>query len=117
MRTCYQGALLWCCLNTCRNNAALKVYFFEMARELGIIETVPPCYLHAMPKPIYKSPEGLALWGVPVYAKHTIVKANRVDAQFVDHKTVKKVWAVEMSFPRIDHQEKRLEEKMATVST
>lgn len=115
MRTCYQGALLWRCLNTCRNNAALKVYFFEMTRELGIIDKVPPWYLPAMPKPIYESPEALALWGVPVYAKHTIVNANRVDAQFMDHKTINKVWAVEMSFPWIDHQEKKLEEKMATV--
>ena len=39
-----------------------------------------------------------------------------MDAQFVDHKIIKKVWAVEMSFPWIDHQEKRLEEKMATIS-
>ena len=42
LRTCYQGALLWPCLNTCRDNVALKVYFFEMARELGIIDKVPP---------------------------------------------------------------------------
>ena len=49
-----------------------------------------------MPNPTYESPEALALWGVPVYAKHTIVKANRVDSQFEDHKTIKKVWAVEM---------------------
>ena len=84
-----------------------------MARELGIIDTVPPWYLPAMSKPIYESPEALTLWGVPVYAKHTIVNANRVDAQFMDHKTINKVWAVEMSFPWIDHQEKRLEEKDA----
>lgn len=65
-------------------------------RELGKIDTVRPWYLPAMPNPTYESPEALALWGVPVYAKHTIVKANRVDSQFEDHKTIKKVWAVEM---------------------
>ena len=36
-----------------------------MARELGIIDTVPPWYLPAMPKPIYESPEALALMGGP----------------------------------------------------
>ena len=65
-----------------------------------------------MPKPIYKSPEVLAFWDVPVSAEHTIIKANRVDAQFGDHKT-KRVWAVEMSCPWIEHREKKSEEKMA----
>ena len=41
-----------------------------------------------------------------------IVKANREDARFVDHKT-KKVWTVEMSCPWIEHRQKRSEEKTA----
>ena len=68
-----------------RHNEALKVLFFEMT-------------------------EALAFWDVPVYAEHTIVKANRVDARFVDHKD-KKVWAVEMSTPWMEHREKKCEEK------
>lgn len=39
---------------------------------------------------ILKSPDAQAYWDLPVYAHHTCVKDNRVDA---DHKE-KKVWAV-----------------------
>ena len=77
-----------------RHSAALKVLFFEMTRDLRLIDSVPPWYSCAVPKPVYESSEALAFWDVPVYAEHTIVKANRVDARFVDHKN-KKVWAVE----------------------
>ena len=45
-----------------------------------------------------------------MYAEHTIVKDNRVDARFVDHKN-KKVWAVEMSCLWMEHREKKSEEK------
>ena len=92
-----------------RHNVALKVFFFEMARELGLIDSFPPWYSPAVPKPICESSEALAFWDVPVYAEHTIVEANRVDARFVDHKT-KKVWAVEMSCRWIEHLEKKSEE-------
>ena len=34
-------------------------------------------------------------WDVPVYFDNTCVKANRVDARFLDHKG-KRVWAVEI---------------------
>ena len=61
MRTCYRGALLWPSLNTCIENAAWKVFFFEIVPELGLIDTVPPWYLPAVSKPIYESPEALAL--------------------------------------------------------
>ena len=80
------------------HNAKLKAFFFQMAGELRLIDSVPPWYWPATPKPIYESPEALAYWDLPVYAEHTIVKANRVDAQFVDHNT-KKVWAMEMFCP------------------
>ena len=83
-----------------------------MAKELELIDSVSPCYSPAVPKPIYESPEALAFWDVPVYAEYTIVKANRVVARFVDHKT-KEVWAVEMSFLWIEHREKKSDEKMA----
>ena len=75
-----------------RHNAALKVLFFEMTRDLRLIDSVPPWYSCAVPKPVYESSVALAFWDVPVYAEHTIVKANRVDVRFVDHKS--KVWAV-----------------------
>ena len=63
-----------------------------------------------MPKPVYESSEALAFWDVPVYVEHTIFKANRVDARFVDHKN-KKVWAVEMPCPWMEYREKKSEEK------
>ena len=47
-----------------------------MARELGLINSVPPWYSPAVLKPIYKSPKAPALWDVPVYDEYTIVKGN-----------------------------------------
>ena len=93
-----------------RHITALKVLFFKMTRDLRLIDSVPPWYSCAVPKPVYESSEALAFWDVPVYAEHMIVKANRVDARFVDHKN-KKVWAVEMSCPWMEHREKKSEEK------
>ena len=95
-----------------RHNTALKVLFFEMTRDLRLIDSVPRWYSGAVPKPVYESSEALAFWDVPVYVEHTIVKANRVDARFLDH-TNKKVWAVEISCPWMEHREKKAEEKTA----
>ena len=60
-------------------------------------------------KPMYESPDAQAYWDVLVYADHTFVKANRVDARSVDHKG-KKVWTVEMSCPWVENQGKKDEE-------
>ena len=49
---------------------------------------------------------------MPVFAEHTCVKANSVDARFVDHKG-KKVWAVEMSCQWVENRGKKNEEKTA----
>ena len=57
-----------------------------------------------------ESPDAQAYWDVPVYADHTCVKANRVDALFADHKG-KKVWAVEISCPWVENPGKKDEEK------
>ena len=59
---------------------------------------------------MYESPDAQAYWDVPVYADRTCVKANRVDARFVDHKG-KKVWAVEISCPWVENPRKKDEEK------
>ena len=48
-----------------RHNAALKVLFWEMLRELQLSDTVPPWYSPAIPKPIYVSPEAQAYWDIP----------------------------------------------------
>lgn len=64
-------------------------------------------YSYAVPKPVYKSPEALEFWDLPVYVKHSFIKANRVDTQFGDHKN--KVWAVKMSRPWLEHLEMKSE--------
>ena len=61
---------------------------------------------------MYETPVAQAYRDVPVYADHTCVKANRVDARFVDHKG-KKVWAVEMSCPWVENRRKKDKEKTA----
>ena len=43
-----------------RHNAALKVLFWEMLRELQLSDTVPPWYSSVVPKPIYESPKAQA---------------------------------------------------------
>ena len=93
-----------------RHNAALKVLFWEMLRELHRSDTVPPWYSPAVPKPIYESPEAQAYWNIPVFAVSEQVKQNRVDARFIDHEK-KKVLAVEMSCPWTENREKKQEEK------
>ena len=86
-----------------RHNAALKTPFLEMLKVMKLANTFPPWYSP-------KVPEAQAFWYVPVYAGYYHVKANRVDARFVDHKS-KKVMAVEMSCPWINNREKKDEEK------
>ena len=93
-----------------RHNAALKVLFWEMLRELQLPDTVPPWYSPAVPKPIYESPKAQAYWDIPVFAVSEQVKQNRVDARFIDHEK-KKVLAVEMSCPWTENREKKQEEK------
>ena len=65
-----------------RHNAALKVLFWEMLRELQLSDTVPQWYSPVIPKPIYESPEAQAYWDIPVFAVSEQVKQNRVDARF-----------------------------------
>ena len=81
---------------------ALKVLFYEMLHDLGlmIINEVPPWYSPAKPKPVYESDDVQAYWDVPVFANHEEVRRNRVDARarIVDHKT-KRVVTLEMSCP------------------
>ena len=38
-----------------RHNKALKILFFELLREHGLIEEVPPWYSPTMPKPVYQN--------------------------------------------------------------
>ena len=110
-----QHVLSWCSavaqskyLN--RHNAALKILFFEMRKDHKLVDSVPSWNSPVTPKAVYESPDAQAYWDVPVYADHTCVEANRVDARFVDHKG-KKVWAVEISCPWVENPGKKDEEK------
>ena len=93
-----------------RHNMALKVLFYEILHDQGLLEEVPPWYSPVMPKPEYRSEQVEAWWDVPVYADHQEVRANRVDARIVDHAN-KKVLTLEMSCPWISNREKKSEEK------
>ena len=91
-----------------RHNMALKVLFYEILRDQDLLEKVPLWYSPVMPKAVYKS-EKVETGDVPVYADHQEVRANRVDARFVNHVT-KKVMTIEMSCPWISNREKKSEE-------
>ena len=84
------------------NNAALKVLFFEKCKDLKLIDSVPPWYSPVKPKAVYES-------------SSTFVKANRVDAGFVDHKA-KHLWAVQMSCPWTDNRKLKRSQKRRQLS-
>ena len=68
-----------------RHNVALQVLFFEMLRELDLVATTPPGYSPLAPKPSYQPPKAQTFWNIPLFAKHTHVQQNRVDARFIDY--------------------------------
>ena len=68
-----------------RHNAALKILFFEILQDLGIVDSAPPWYSPLKPKPVYESKNAQAFWDVPLFAEHQEVRANRVDARIINH--------------------------------
>ena len=60
-----------------RHNAALKILFFELLREHGLIEEVPPWYSPVMPKPAYQNTTSEAFWDILIYAEHNEVRATQ----------------------------------------
>ena len=93
-----------------RHNAALKVFFFEMLRDLQLCEGVPPWYSPVAPKPLYESPDAQAFWDIPMFAEHNHVRSNRVDVRVIDHKQMR-IYAIEMSCPWIDNRKNKEVEK------
>ena len=67
-----------------RHNAALKVLYFHLSRDLKLVDEVPPWYSEIQPKPLNESQDVQALWDIPVYAEHNEVRANRMDARIVN---------------------------------
>ena len=93
-----------------RHNAALKVLYFELLRDLKLVDEVPPWYSKIQPKPLYESQDVQAFWDIPVYAEHNEVRANRVDARIVNHRE-RTVSTIEMSCPWVENRGKKDEEK------
>ena len=50
------------------HNSALKVLFFELLRDLKLIESVPPWYFPVQPKPPFESEDVQAYWDIPMFA-------------------------------------------------
>ena len=61
-----------------RHDSDLKVLFYEMLHDLGLIDEVPPWYSPAKPKPVYGSDDVQAYWDVPGFAEHEEVRCNSV---------------------------------------
>ena len=87
----------------------MKILFFEILQDLGLLEEVPPWYSPVEPKPTYESRDAQELWDIPVYAVQTEVRSNRIDARIINHKS--KVTTLEMSCPWIDNLTRKDAEK------
>ena len=67
-----------------RHNAALKVIFYELLKDLDLVTSIPPWYSQNRPKPLYENEKGKALWNVPLYAEYAEVRNNRIDSPVID---------------------------------
>ena len=67
------------------DNAALKILFFEILQDLGLVDSVPPWYLPLKPRPVYEANDAQEFWDVPLFAEHQEVRAYRVDARVINH--------------------------------
>ena len=68
-----------------QHDAALKVIFYKLLKDLDSLTTVPPWYSQYMPKPLYKNNRGKALWDITLYAEHAKVRNNRIDCMVTDN--------------------------------
>ena len=93
-----------------RHNAALKVLFFDLLCDMGLIESVPSWCWPETPKPEYKNDRASTFWDVPVYAEKMEVRANWIDARVVD-KQKKKMLLLEMSCLWMANRKQKGEEK------
>ena len=93
------------CLPTLAQNKYLRVLFFEIICDLGLIDTVPPWYSFIKPQSVYVTAEVQAYWDVPVYGEYQEHRANRVDARIVNNKE-KQVIVLEMSCCWVSNHDK-----------
>ena len=96
-----------------RHDAVLKVLFFEIIFNLGLIDTVPPWYSPIKPQSVYETAEVQAYWDVPVYGEYQELRANRVNARIVNNRD-KQVIALEMSCPWVRSCDKKTSEVCTT---
>ena len=93
-----------------RHDAVLKVLFFDIMEDLGLIEASPPWYSPTKPQPVYEGAYAQAYWDVPVFGEYQDLRANRIDAMIVKHQE-KKVITMEMSCPWVSNRQKKTSEK------
>ena len=93
-----------------RHNSALKILFFEILRECGLIDKIPPRYSQAVPKLLYENENHKAFWDVPVYAENAEVRTNRMDARIINREE-KKVILLEMSCAWVENRSQKEAEK------
>ena len=93
-----------------RHDAVLKVLFFDIMEDLGLIEASPPWYSPTKPQPVYEGAYAQAYWDVPVFGEYQDLRANRIDARIVNHQE-KKVITMEMSCPWVSNRQKKTSEK------
>ena len=88
-----------------RHDAALKVLFYELLYDEGLIDEIPPWYTPDKPKPVYESENVKAYWDVPIYADQLEVRCSGVDVHIVNHKC-KRVVTREMSCLWVNNRKK-----------
>ena len=88
----------------------MKVLFFQIICDLGLIDTVPPWYSPIKPQSVYETAEVQAYWDVPVYGEYQELRANRVEARIVNNRE-KQVVALKMSCPWVSNRDKKTSEK------
>ncbi|PFX33306.1 hypothetical protein AWC38_SpisGene1770 [Stylophora pistillata] len=99
------------CSALAQSDAALKVPFYELLYDEGVIDEIPPWHSPDKPKPVYESENVKAYWDVLIYADQQEVTCNRVDARIVNH-MCKRVVMQEMSCPwAINNRTRKDEEK------
>lgn len=93
-----------------RHNAGLKIPFFTILQDLGLVDSVTPWFSPPKPKLVYEANNAQTFWDVPLLAEHQQVRANRVNARIINHNS-KQVITLEMFCPWVTNREKRREEK------
>ena len=89
-----------------RHDAVLKVLFFDIIEDLGLIEASSPWYSPTKPQLVYEGAYAQAYWDVPVFGEYQDLRANRIDARIVNHQE-KKVITMEMSCPWVSNRQKK----------